>query len=133
MKVTRRGVLFGVLGASGVAFAARRFPWEPALRSEIDDFVLELLRVVAVPNPMRVGEARLRRHPELKDDPGGLLDAVFADLPVATATSARELAALLRQTARRQFETGEVVRAHGWILARVEADLCALLALEQGF
>ncbi len=132
MKVTRRGVLLGVLGASSAAFAAQRFPWEPALRSEIDDFVLELLRVVAVPNPLRVGEARLGRTPELKDDPRRLLDSVFADLPVAAVASARELAVILRDTALRQFETGDVVRAHGWILARVEADLCALIALDQG-
>ncbi len=130
MKITRRGALLGLLAASGTVLAAQRFPWEPALRPELDDFLLELLRVVAVPDPVIVGEARLRQAPELKADPWPLFESVFADLPLATAASARETAAVLRATAMRQFETGDVVRAHGWILARIETDLCALIALD---
>ncbi len=130
MKVTRRGVLLGVLAASGATLAYQRFPWEAALRTPMEDFVLELLRVVAVPEPVALGQARLREDPSLKREADRLFDSVFGDLPVATAGTARELAEALAEKARRQFETGDVVRASGWILARVERDLCTLVALD---
>lgn len=130
-RISRRGVLLGVLAASGTALAVQRFPWEAALRAELDDFLFELLRVVAVPDPVRVGEARLREAPDLAADGQALLDAVFADLPVATAETARELAELLRDAARRQFAAGDIVLAGGWTLARIEADFCTLIALDR--
>jgi hypothetical protein len=135
VKITRRGVLLGVLGASSAALAYRRFPWEVALRSPMEDLLLRLLQVVAVPNPVLVGEAHLLAAPHLRNEPQSLLDSVFADLPTATAGGAENLverlAAALRETARRQFETGDVMRVGGWILARVEVELCALIALDR--
>lgn len=131
MKVTRRGVLLGVLGASSATLAYRRFPWQVALRTPIEDFLLDLLRVIAVPNPVQVGEAHLRAVPDLRDDPRSLLDAVFGHLPLATAETTEELAAALRERARRQFETGDVMRVSHWILARAEVELCALVALDR--
>ena len=47
MKITRRGVLLGVLAASGGTLAYQRFPWEAALRSDMEDLLFRLLRVVA--------------------------------------------------------------------------------------
>ncbi len=134
MKITRRGALLGLLAASGTVLAAQRFPWEPALRPELDDFLLELLRVVAVPDPVQVGEARLRAEPHLKHSPQSLLDSVFADLPAAGAAPgelAATLAAALRERARRQFEAGDTLQVNHWILARVEVELCTLVALDR--
>ncbi len=129
MKLTRR-VLLGVLAATGATLAYRRFSWQVALRSPIEDLLLGLLRVVAVPDPMRVGETHVRAAPHLKDNLQSLLRSVFADLPSATG-AAGEQAAALREKARRQFETGDTMRVDGWILARVEVELCALVVLDR--
>ncbi len=130
MKITRRGLLLGVLATSGGTLAYRRFPWHVALRSPIEDLLLELLRVVAVPDPVHVGEAHLRATPQLREQPQSLLDSVFADLPPA-GDPLPELAAALRQRARQQFETGDTMRVGGWILARTEVELCTLVALDR--
>ena len=133
MKVSRRGVLLGVLAASSGTLAYRRFPWQVALRSPFEDFLLDLLRVVAVPDPVQVGEARLRADPSLKDQAQNLLDSVFADLSAIPETEepAEALAAALRERARQQFETGDTLRVNHWILAQVEVDLCTLVALDR--
>ncbi len=78
-----------------------------------------------------VGEARLRAVQHRGDDPRKLLDAVLPDLLAAGGGSARGAAVALREKSRRQFETGDVVSVDGWILARAEADLCALIALDR--
>ena len=132
MKITRRGVLLGVLAASGGTLFYQRFPWHVATRSEMEDFLFRLLQVVAVPDPVFVGEAHLRDMPALKDQPQTLLDAVFTDLlPLAPGGTVEELAAALRDKARRQFETGDFMRVGNWILARAEVELCALIALDR--
>ncbi len=130
MKITRRGALLTLLAASSATLAARHFPWTLATLSSVEGFLLELLRAVAVPDPVLVGEARLRAEPALKTDPQALFESVFQDLPLETAASPRQVAVALGEKARRQFEAGDVVRAQNWILARVEADLCALVALD---
>ncbi|MCP3957119.1 MAG: hypothetical protein GY719_04645 [bacterium] len=132
MKITRRGVLLGVLAASGGVLAYQRFPWEVAQRSEMHDFLFRLLEVVAVPHPLKVGEAHLRATPGLKGQPQKLLDAVFTDLlPLAPRGTVEELATAMRDKARRQFETGDVMTVSTWILARAEVELCALIALDR--
>ncbi len=132
MKITRRGVLLGILAASGGTLAYQRFPWHVAFRSPMEEFLLQLLQVVAVPDPVQVGEAHLRASPHLRDQPQSLLDSVFRDLlPLAPGGTAEELAAALREKARRQFEAGDVMRAGNWILARAEVELCALVALDR--
>lgn len=130
MKLSRRGALLGILATAGATLASLRFPWQVALGSPVEDILLELLQVVAVPDPLHVGEFYLRALSDLPERPEKLMDSVFGDLPAAPVDVTRELAEALREKAQRQFEAGEMMQVGGWILAPVEVELCALIALD---
>ena len=82
--------------------------------------------------PVRVGQRYLARHPEEKDD--HLLEKLIEDtyslpsgLVTCSATAARALAAQSVQ----DFRARRVVWLDGWLLARTEARVCALMALRR--
>ncbi len=129
MSHTRRRIVAGLLGVTGMTVVAR---W--ALRlfggpSEAEILVRELVRMVAVPDPIAAGRAYLASAPS-EADAVALAEKVLTDLPLgATAAVARRA---FRDRLVRDFHQGQTVQADGWYLSRTEARLCALLALEIG-
>ena len=129
MKLTRRRLVGGLLGFLGLTAAAR---WAPRLlggRSGAEILVRELVRLVAVPDPVATGRAYLVAAPA-ETDAAALAGRVLAGLPLAgTAEEARRA---FRDRMAADFREGRTAQADGWYLSRTEARLCALLALEIG-
>jgi hypothetical protein len=95
-------------------------------RSPVFSLLDGLLQEIALPDPLRVGQAHLRDQPADRD-PSQLLQAVFADLPLH-----RDLPHLCRAFAQRlrsEFTAQQTVQVDGWLLARSEAQFCALLTI----
>lgn len=78
----------------------------------------------------RIGAAYLAATPEERDA-SALFDAILAKRPdLARASRPRALRAAFARAVRHDFAVGDVVVLDGWRLARTEARLCALWALE---
>ena len=71
----------------------------------------------------RLGLAYLARHPGERD-PGFLHAATLKDAGEGSRALRR-----LRARCREDFARGDTVRLDGWVLARTECRLCALVAL----
>ena len=129
IKLDRRGILivggvaaagvaaYGVAGIIGVARRCSEF----AAASE-----------AAAQSARRIGLAYLRVHPEEASE-ADLLAAVAGRPALMRALSAApDTAAVFRimdDVVRADFAAGEIVKCHGWILAKSEARACALFAL----
>lgn len=72
----------------------------------------------------KIGESYLRRHPE-EADQDYLANAVQRRCDQAEANEGRGLDPQIRV----EFASDRTVRVDGWILARTEARLCALIFL----
>lgn len=99
-------------------------PAIPALARRLQD---------ALPNAASaraLGNACLARHPE-EADAAALARQVTALLaPYARpAASGRELADALSRLRVSEFQRGDVVDLDGWVLARSEVTVCALVAM----
>jgi hypothetical protein len=130
VKSDRRGTLIaaGVVvagvaayGAAGVIGAVKRCS-KFAAASE-----------VAAQSAKRIGLAYLRIHPEEASEVR--LTTAVPDLPILTRAlnAAPDLASvfcILDDVVRADFAAGEIVKCDGWILAKSEARVCALLTLQ---
>jgi hypothetical protein len=91
-------------------------------------FDVELQRLFSSPHDaVEVGRRYLQAHPQ-KPDRRVLIDDL---LRASSSRDARpsSLAHLVSQWQERDFRDGAVVELDGWILARTEVSLCALLWL----
>lgn len=85
-----------------------------------------LLQEVALPDPLQVGRAHLQNTPTERD-PSLLLEAVFADLPLAADLP--HLRRTFAQRLREEFTHQQTITTDGWLLALSESRFCALLAI----
>ena len=76
-----------------------------------------------------VGLRYLQAHPE-KADRHALIDDLMGPGD-ESVTASSSLATLVAQWQERDFGQGAVVMLDGWVLARTEVSLCALLYLEE--
>ncbi|MGH7117417.1 MAG: hypothetical protein ACREFP_00210 [Acetobacteraceae bacterium] len=81
--------------------------------------------------PRRLGQGCLKALPEHEPRSRFLTAALFSDLPPAArrATSARALAAMVRESSREDFRAGRIDTVDGWMLSRTETRLFALATL----
>ena len=94
-------------------------------------FESELARLFSTPqHAIDIGRRYLQLNPE-KADRRALLNDLFGRSSISSK-SRSSLADLVSGWQERDFRDGVVVVLDGWILARAEASLCALLYLQQG-
>ena len=94
-------------------------------------FESELARLFSTPqHAIDIGRRYLQLNPE-KADRRALLNDLFGRSSISSK-SRSSLAGLVSGWQERDFRDGVVVVLDGWILARAEASLCALLYLQQG-
>ena len=94
-------------------------------------FESELARLFSTPqHAIDIGKRYLQLNPE-KADRRALLNDLFGRSSISSK-SRSSLAGLVSVWQERDFRDGVVVVLDGWILARAEASLCALLYLQQG-
>lgn len=94
-------------------------------------FDSELARLFSTPqHAIDIGRRYLELNPD-KADRRALLNDLFGR-SATSSTSRSSLTDLVSRWLERDFRDGVVVVLDGWILARAEASLCALLYLQQG-
>jgi len=94
--------------------------------SPMQNLLRGLLQEIALPDPLRVGLAHLRDLPADRD-PTRLLEAVFADLPLAENFS--ELRHAFARRLREEIANQQTINTDGWLLSLSESRFCALLAM----
>jgi len=129
IKVGRREILI-VGGAAAVGVAAYGVAVMVGVTRRCSEFATapEAAALAA----RRIGSAYLRIHPEEASEADIL--AALAGRPVLmrALSAVPDTAAVFRimdDVVRADFAAGEIVKCHGWILAKSEARACALFAL----
>jgi len=123
-KLLSWGAVIALLpGAAGVAAGAMR-DWAPDdLAAHMRDLLREIFGDRAAAKAL--GEAYLRRYP-IPPDPADVMRDLFEDHFPRDASA---LARLVSERRVRDFGEGRTIVLDGWILARSEAQLCALTVL----
>lgn len=118
-----RGLWLGLVAGLGGAWAGGGFARSRV--AEGSPIATALARLFPDPRGARaLGAAYLRAHPRT-----GAAELLAAIAPLALGPETPSRAALAAQC-RRDFDAGRIERVGGWMLARSEAALCALLALD---
>jgi hypothetical protein len=121
--VTRRWFLLSAASAWLLASGARYAAARPAL--PLHALVADLAAAKAL------GRRYLQQSPQAADrvalDRAALQAELFGACPACA--SARALRQALDERRAREFLHGEIIMVDGWVLARSEVRLCALLAL----
>lgn len=112
-----------VPGAAGVAAGAVQDRAPDDLSSRMRELLEEIFGDRAAPKAL--GEAYLRRYPRRADSAEVMKDLLADHSPRDAAALGR----LVAERRARDFREGRTVVLDGWILARSEAQLCALTVL----
>jgi len=124
--MTRRELL-GYVGAvlfAGGGWAAGRTPLRTP-RSERR----ALARLLHGPSATVLGRRYLAAYPQAATPERLRADAGLSTLPPAMCADIEALRRTVLARQREDFEIGNTVQLDGWILARSEAALCALISL----
>lgn len=112
-----------VPGAAGVAAGAMPEPAPDDLSSHMRDLLGEIFGDRAAAQAL--GEAYLRRYPTRPESAEVMKDLLADHSPRDAAALGR----LVTERRVRDFREGRTVVLDGWVLARSEAQLCALTVL----
>jgi hypothetical protein len=115
----------GVLATFGGSWFA---PYARRVRHPIEDALTRL-------SPLRdelvgIGKRYLIEHPAIADT-ALISTRLRSRLDVASSAASIDSARALAQRIRTDFASGDVVTVDGWLLARTEAEFCALVALAE--
>jgi hypothetical protein len=131
IKSSRRRFLLSFFGLGLLALARPCFAWGGVQQSMKHDPLSSRLEALlrCKESAMTIGREYLQvvcheRNPQLLLD---LISSVGGE-PVFDLDPER-LRACLRLRVRLDFEEGDIVKMHGWMLSHTEARLCALAAL----
>jgi len=134
-SVRRRTVLqvaafWAAAGMLGLASVRPTQAAEAVTRTAMESRLIDLFS--RPDSAARIGRSYLRATPD-EADRGKLLAAILDAEPKLGSPrrrDSRELRRLIAAQCRREFASGRTAQVDGWIIARTEARLCALAALE---